>query len=440
MLMKNKSTDIINLCLCIIMTVYGAALLLLNIVIPSLVIRNIIASLALVMEFLLIYKKKLPFALTVHMLLIAVLCVYKTAWSLNAVLIYFVAVFSVLVYIYNVKLARMLLTALYFCDIFYCIITIFLRFNKDIYINYVVKLFPDTEERLIDWYNNNCMAGLTEHYSTNAMLLSVGFIIAFSQFMAHIKYRNIKYKDIFEVGLFSIGVLLTGKRGHVIFIFLTVLVILFCSIKEKNAIKRTVVTLFRALLIILAVALLLRFVPSLSSFVTRFHSGVKSNNATDISHGRFELWQLAWDTFKKHKLFGIGWKQYNPLISVQYSKRATYDTHNVYLQLLCETGIIGFSVVISWFVKLFVLTIKVFRKKIVNFNADFETRFLMFFSLGYQAFFLSYCLTGNPLYVRIMFIPYFTACGITLYYSRHKIDISDLDTVDSKNTKGENNV
>ena len=61
MLMKNKSTDIINLCLCIIMTVYGAALLLLNIVIPSLVIRNIIASLALVMEFLLIYKKKLPF-------------------------------------------------------------------------------------------------------------------------------------------------------------------------------------------------------------------------------------------------------------------------------------------------------------------------------------------------------------------------------------------
>ena len=126
------------------MTVYGAALLLLNIVIPSLVIRNIIASLALVMEFLLINKKKLPFALTVHMLLIAVLCVYKTAWSLNAVLIYFVAVFSVLVYIYNVKLARMLLTALYFCDIFYCIITIFLRFNKDIYINYVVKLFPDT--------------------------------------------------------------------------------------------------------------------------------------------------------------------------------------------------------------------------------------------------------------------------------------------------------
>ena len=100
-------------------------------------------------------------------------------------------------------------------------------------------------------------------------------------------------------------------------------------------------------------------------------------------------------------------------------KREMNHVHNVYLQLLCETGIIGFTFYMTWFISILWLSIKSYRR--INFykTSEFESaNFHLKFAIGYQVFFLLYCMTGNPLYTEEMFIPYFICCSIALYYNR----------------------
>ena len=51
---------------------------------------------------------------------------------------------------------------------------------------------------------------------------------------------------------------------------------------------------------------------------------------------------------------------------------------------------------------------------------------LMNFSLAMQIFFLLYGFTGNPLYDREMFVPYFIACAISVNYANND-DGSELE-------------
>ena len=51
---------------------------------------------------------------------------------------------------------------------------------------------------------------------------------------------------------------------------------------------------------------------------------------------------------------------------------------------------------------------------------------LMNFSLAMQIFFILYGFTGNPLYDREMFVPYFIACAISVNYANND-DGSELE-------------
>ena len=56
-------------------------------------------------------------------------------------------------------------------------------------------------------------------------------------------------------------------------------------------------------------------------------------------------------------------------------------------------------------------------------NIDY---FLMYFSLAMQIFFIFYGLSGNHLYDREMFVPYFIACAISVNYANND-DGSELE-------------
>ena len=53
-------------------------------------------------------------------------------------------------------------------------------------------------------------------------------------------------------------------------------------------------------------------------------------------------------------------------------------------------------------------------------NPNGSYRTLSAYSLCIQTFFLLYCITGNPLYSREIYIPYFIGCAITLIFSKKK--------------------
>ena len=66
---------------------------------------------------------------------------------------------------------------------------------------------------------------------------------------------------------------------------------------------------------------------------------------------------------------------------------------------------------------MFVKCIKLYKKiRICDNKVDSKTKFHLAYALGFQTFFILYCLSGNPLYDTEMFVPYFLACAFTIYY------------------------
>ena len=53
---------------------------------------------------------------------------------------------------------------------------------------------------------------------------------------------------------------------------------------------------------------------------------------------------------------------------------------------------------------------------------------LINFAMGMQILFILYGFTGNPLYDREMFVPYFVACAISQNYSRLRMSYGGINS------------
>ena len=88
----------------------------------------------------------------------------------------------------------------------------------------------------------------------------------------------------------------------------------------------------------------------------------------------------------------------------------TYNVHNVFIQILCETGILGMSCFL-YFIYSMWKRLKFLLKNISKFNE--KQKLLVRYSALLQVFFFCYCLTGNCLYDNTLF--YFAiASGISV--------------------------
>ena len=69
----------------------------------------------------------------------------------------------------------------------------------------------------------------------------------------------------------------------------------------------------------------------------------------DILSGRIELWREALNIFLEHPIIGIGWGGFSGYVSDNYRSLHgnVFNVHNIYLQFLAETGIIGTLVIVS---------------------------------------------------------------------------------------------
>lgn len=294
------------------------------------------------------------------------------------------------------------------CLMVYAVATIWLSIDRFSYINLVLPLFPNTRDQLLIQYNSGCIPGLTNHYSTNGMFLATLTCLCATQFMTASRKKN--YWISLAVAV--IALLLTGKRAHIGFTVLALFSILYFyySNNERKRITRLMGVLIVGTFVAVA---LFTLVPSLAVVLERFQI---ASQMDDPTLGRSGMVQIAMLLFLSNPIQGIGWGNAQSLVFVNT------NIHNVYAQLLAETGIVGFTVFVGWFIIILVFTLrKIVAIRKGRIAAVPNELFHLCFSGCFQVFFLVYCMTGNPLYDRMMYIPYFIACSITLYYNRvHK--------------------
>jgi O-antigen ligase len=241
------------------------------------------------------------------------------------------------------------------------------------------------------------VAGLASNYSANAIYIVVSITIMIAKIFKKIQLKEkVPKVELVLLCCLIIAILLTSKRGHLVFSSLAIVLIYFFGTNGK--IQNKILQFAGAAVLIISVLMVaMYFIPELNATFVRLF-----DDSGDISMGRFNFWNHAIMAFQRNKLFGIGWYGFRFMDTNTAHTSGYFDCHNVYIQLLCETGIVGFIITVtSMAISLKQATVSakasVFQSKREHKG---ELSEVLLFSSLFQMFCLLYALTGNMLYDR----------------------------------------
>ncbi len=247
-------------------------------------------------------------------------------------------------------------------------------------------------------------------YSNNAGLCaSVIPAMGASFFLGYFGQR--RRKTILLYGLLIIiCIVFTGKRGPLAFSLFSLLLTFYVCTNTKAKIFKW---FFALLLVFSVLSVIIALSDSIqnSDWYVKFSETIKGiESGKDITNSRTILWRYALKSYKGNELFGVGWNQL--VKHVPYTDNSGYRlaTHNVYIQLLAETGLAG---LILFLLPMAASLVRTWRRAAASRlpeNAGKEERAAAAFALFSQLYFLLYCISGNPLYDSIFCIPYLISC------------------------------
>ena len=176
----------------------------------------------------------------------------------------------------------------------------------------------------------------TRFYHGDIMLLGaefdpnyIGIPLVTSAALALEKILKSKRRILYIVVylFFIIAIMFTGSKGNAIGLAISHFLVIFQFLKDKEIkIVKRIATL---VLIILAILLLINL---FSELFPKQWARMSSISSSD-DNGRYELWRISFEAWKSHPVFGNGFRS--------MSINNGMVTHNTFLQLLSETGIVG---------------------------------------------------------------------------------------------------
>lgn len=181
------------------------------------------------------------------------------------------------------------------------------------------------------FYNKNSLAALI-----NLLLLPL-FAVVFTT-----NNKQTLYATLVIVFLFSLLVILINSRGALLGFGIGLVIWLLLTLRHIDKQRLLLIGLVLVLAFI-AAQWLFDYGPRLtgSGTVDRI---MTLQDTQEAGHGRFVIWQPAWDLFLQHRWLGIGLGTYflatPPTLHID-DHSAGFYVHNDYLQLALETGLPG---------------------------------------------------------------------------------------------------
>ena len=286
------------------------------------------------------------------------------------------------------------------------VFTIYFAYNKGAYANYARSTYPADATILIQSNLNGNIAGLYNHYSKNGMVLSIASGVLFVSFLYANNLKNRKTQFVMFL-ICVVALLFSGKRGPIIFTALSTGICYCLSLGKRLNVKKMLKVVFLILAVGISFVVLSNYVPQLARFLQRFE---EAEEAGSVMMGREEYYAYAISMFLSKPLTGHGWYSFSSIFG--------QNAHNIYLQLLAETGFLGFIFFVSAFIYILSVTIKEYRKS-QALNDSFGMSQLLK-AVFIIIFFILYGFTGNPLYDSLMLCPFFMAICIMRYYHENR--------------------
>ena len=195
-------------------------------------------------------------------------------------------------------------------------------------------------------------------------------VTIFIFYLSFSKQRNrLYYIALFCVPLFLLGILVTTNRGILIsFGILLVFIALF--VKEKKT--SIFFNIFIYVFLFLSISFILLYNLGFTShIITRIKQFFSSEGTISI---RLLLWRTAWESFITHPFTGIGsggFARYSILYVLSTGNFGSYEmsavesgvgTHNLFLNVLSETGLVGAIAYLAYFIIVIRFLFKIIKK------------------------------------------------------------------------------
>lgn len=331
------------------------------------------------------------------------LCLYFTFGLLRDVFVWLIGV-ALITNPVNVHNYDRISKILFYAGLVYIASMLFELMFPDIYFTYYHPLFKGDFNELV------FRAWTSERHIPSGLSHQIGFTVAYivasiGLFVFVYMKSYTKKKGLLLLLFLFTGLLIAQKRTHFAVTVLSIGIVYLLGTPSKQK-GKTVFLMIVVLIVCLFVALNVANYFGAENVLGRYEQSVDlSESGESISASRDLLRLEAISVWEDNMLFGIGWNRFGTL-GFDYT-----TVHNVFLQLLCETGIIGALLILIPIFNSLSVTIKLIRRHSDTGNAPY-----LLFSAFYQIFFIVYFLTGNPLYDYPYLIPYFLSVSIAHFY------------------------
>ncbi|MBO5911879.1 MAG: O-antigen ligase family protein [Clostridia bacterium] len=200
------------------------------------------------------------------------------------------------------------------------------------------------------------------------------FIIAFGLAIVwfSIKDKNLK-THLPMIFILAFGLFAVQRRGELIVCLVAITVVTFIKWLKSRKWKVSPISNLKTIVApILCVVLTLivfntvtidsrydyhQYLSSDLSQTEEVEGNVENIDIDKFGNGRMALWKIAIEGFSDKPILGNGWRSFKDMAPESGNIHAI-NAHNVYLQLLCETGVVGFCIAGTVFVWMLVLVLK----------------------------------------------------------------------------------
>lgn len=333
------------------------------------------------------------FLWTIYLIFLCINVIIVTDYKINGLqyLLYNLVVFFFYLIIKSSKdfnLKGMKLTYI-FSGIHVCFIILQLIFTN--FIMKINSLILQTSSYSINAMalNNNYYSGITIQPAAAGFFATIFVAITFIKLITKEDTRKSIYIKLF-IGI--IALLLTQKRSFLLASLIAIVCIYVFYNPNKNKSKILKILKITSIIIILVVITLI-CIPETRNVINRFFRKENVLSGREILYGDM----LEWFSNNKVCGIGIGTADFN----------FGYGGHNIYLQTLAETGIIGFILLYLTLIILFFKNIKIATELIPK--TENKIHNILLYSLYMQIILFIYGLSGNPIYDYTFFVIFIIA-------------------------------
>ena len=278
----------------------------------------------------------------------------------------------------------------------------------EVYYEHIATIFTNYNQ-IVYWGRAYGFAGFTYQLDAAAVPLAYAEGV-FLFYLCEERPEINKWARYFVLCLFAIGILLTGKRMMLLIAVVVPIIVYLLSQKVLN--KKILTVLF---LVVALASSVLYIYANAELFIDNYLlrrialTFINLKRGIDISTGRTELYRIAFEGFRNNPLFGIGIGNYS-LMEGAYTA-----THNTYIQILCEQGLVGLLIFVLPLVYCYFHTVGKIRVACDN-------NYLRYYrlSLYIQTLYIFYSITANSNINLFGFVMYFLAISmLSMEKERH---------------------